>query len=350
MSAEKIPVAIVGASGYTGMELVSYLLSHPKAELVSLLSAPRESGRASESAGRPYGEIAPRFRNRVALSVTPWSLNELRARGAQGVFLATPHEVSLTLVPELLAGGFRVVDLSGAFRLQDAAAYPTWYGFPHTAPEGLKQAVYGLPELFRAQLGGATCVANPGCYATAAALALAPVVRSGQLHASLPLIVDAKSGVSGAGRTPTATTHFCEAHDDLHAYGVTSHRHTPEIRQTLGTERVLFTPHLVPMNRGIFVTCYAQLRAAVAMDEVRGWFHRAYAKEHFIRLGDESLPAVRNVAYTNYCDIGWRLDSATGMLIVCAAIDNLGKGAAGQAVQNFNAMFQMHEALGLERG
>ena len=181
-------------------------------------------------------------------------------------------------------------------------------------------------------------------------LALAPVVRSGQLHASLPLIVDAKSGVSGAGRTPTATTHFCEAHDDLHAYGVTSHRHTPEIRQTLGTERVLFTPHLVPMNRGIFVTCYAQLRAAVAMDEVRGWFHRAYAKEHFIRLGDESLPAVRNVAYTNYCDIGWRLDSATGMLIVCAAIDNLGKGAAGQAVQNFNAMFQMHEALGLERG
>jgi len=349
VSSVKIPVAIVGASGYTGVELVSYLLAHPNVEIVSLLAAPREGGRSSESSGQPYAEIAPRFQGRISLTVVPWSLSEVRARGAHTVFLATPHEASLALVPELTANGIRVIDLSGAFRLRDASAYPTWYGFPHTEPGALQRAVYGLPELFRANLRDATCVANPGCYATAASLALAPVVRSGKLHESAPMIVDAKSGVSGAGRTPTATTHFCEAHDDLHAYGVTAHRHTPEIRQVLGTERVLFTPHLVPMNRGIFVTCYASLRGSISSQEVEGWFRAAYAKEQFIRLGGESLPSVRNVTHTNYCDIGWRLESATNTLIVCAAIDNLGKGAAGQAVQNFNVMNGREESLGLLR-
>ena len=344
----RLRVAVVGATGYSGAELVRYLAQHPMVALAGLYAVPRSPGGMVESAGVPFCELCPQFRGQVSLPHEAFDLESVRKGGIQAVFLATPAEVSLELVPQLRAMGVRVIDLSGAFRLVRSEAYPEWYGFTHTADELLSQSVYGLVELRRAAIAGAGLVANPGCYATAAALGLAPVLGGGRVATGGVVIVDAKSGVSGAGRAPSRTTHFCEAHEDLHAYGVLSHRHTPEIQQTLALERLIFTPHLAPMNRGIFATCYVPLCPGVPPREVTGWFADRFQGEPFIRLSGNTLPAVRHVQGSNYADIGWRLDERTATLIVCVAIDNLGKGAAGQAVQNLNCMFGFAETSGLK--
>jgi N-acetyl-gamma-glutamyl-phosphate reductase len=260
---------------------------------------------------------------------------------SDAVFLALPETAAAELAPQLLARGKRVFDLSGAFRLRDAAARQRWY--PHT-PEPPASLAYGLTERYREAIAGSRLVACAGCYPTAAILALQPLVQAGSIEG--PIIIDAKSGVSGAGKTPTERTHFSECHGSLSAYGVFSHRHAAEIEQELGTT-VTFVPHLVPIDRGILETIYARLQPGVSESDIASTFHATYAGSPFVRLTGADLPEVKHVAHTNFCDIGWRVDEAGRQLVLVVCIDNLVKGAAGQAVQNFNVAFGFDERLGL---
>ncbi len=335
-------VAVVGASGYSGLELTRIVARHPWLRLDSLYS----DRWADEPAGR-----------RLPLPAAAAALRYLPQAAAAGLradvaFLATPAEVSLALGPELHARGVAVVDLSGAFRLHDPAAYPRWYGFEHTAPALLATARYGLPELDRAALAGATFVTNPGCYATAIALALAPLVRSG-LALRDGIAVSAMSGVSGAGRKASDDYSFCEVDEDLRAYRIGRHQHVPEIEQTVahfagGVGPISFTPHLVPLRRGILATC--ALRAAPGATEaaVAAALREAYAAEPFVRVLPPDQVAVKDVARTNRCHLGATLDARTGLVVAVSAIDNLVKGAAGQAVQAYNATQGWDETLGLD--
>jgi N-acetyl-gamma-glutamyl-phosphate reductase len=266
---------------------------------------------------------------------------DVLASESDAVFLALPDSAAAELAPQLLARGKRVFDLSGAFRLRDAAARQRWY--PHT-PEPPASLAYGLTERYREAIAGSRLVACAGCYPTAAILALQPLVQAGLIEA--PIIIDAKSGVSGAGKTPTERTHFSECHDSLSAYGVFSHRHAAEIEQELGTT-VTFVPHLVPIDRGILETIYARLKPGVREADIATTFHAAYADSAFVRLTGADLPEVKHVAHTNFCDIGWRVDEPGRQLVLVVCIDNLVKGAAGQAVQNFNVAFGFDERLGL---
>jgi N-acetyl-gamma-glutamyl-phosphate reductase len=338
----KRTVAIVGASGYSGLELTRIVARHPGLQLASLYS----DRWADEAAGA-----------RVPLAGAAAALRYLPQAAAASLqadvaFLATPAEVSLALGPALHARGVAVVDLSGAFRLHDPAAYPRWYGFEHSAVALLAVARYGLPELDRAALRGATFVTNPGCYATAIALALAPLVRSG-LASRDGIAVSAMSGVSGAGRKASEDYSFCEVDEDLRAYRIGRHQHVPEIEQTVarfagGVGAISFTPHLVPLRRGILATC--TLRAAPGATEaaVQEALASAYAGEPFVRVMKPDQVAVKDVARTNRCHVGATLDARTGLVVAVSAIDNLVKGAAGQAVQAWNATQGMDEALGLD--
>ena len=335
-------VAVVGASGYSGLELTRIVARHPWLQLSSLYS----DRWADEAVG-----------SRVALSGPSAALRYLPQAAAAGLaadvaFLATPAEVSLALGPVLHARGVAVVDLSGAFRLHDPAAYPTWYGFTHSAVPLLAEARYGLPELDRAALRGARFVTNPGCYATAIALALSPLVRSG-LAAREGIAVSAMSGVSGAGRKASEDYSFCEVDEDLRAYRIGRHQHVPEIEQTVGrfaggVGPISFTPHLVPLRRGILATC--ALRAAPGATEaaLRGALDQAYGSEPFVRVMKPDQVAVKDVTRTNRCHLGATLDTRTGLVIAVSAIDNLVKGAAGQAVQAYNATQGWDETLGLD--
>ena len=335
-------VAVVGASGYSGLELTRIVARHPRLQLSSLYS----DRWADEAVG-----------SRVALSGPSAALRYLPQAAAADLsadvaFLATPAEVSLALGPVLHARGVAVVDLSGAFRLHDPAAYPTWYGFAHSAVPLLAEARYGLPELDRAALRGARFVTNPGCYATAIALALSPLVRSG-LAAREGIAVSAMSGVSGAGRKASEDYSFCEVDEDLRAYRIGRHQHVPEIEQTVarfagGVGPISFTPHLVPLRRGILATC--ALRAAPGATEagLRGALDAAYGSEPFVRVMKPDQVAVKDVARTNRCHLGATLDTRTGLVIAVSAIDNLVKGAAGQAVQAYNATQGWDETLGLD--
>lgn len=335
-------VAIVGASGYSGLELTRIVARHPRLALASLYS----DRWADEAVGA-----------RLALAGPAAALRYLPQSAATGLeadvaFLATPAEVSLALGPALHARGVAVVDLSGAFRLHDPAAYPTWYGFEHTAAPLLARARYGLPELDRAALRGATFVTNPGCYATAIALALAPLVRSG-LAAREGITVSAMSGVSGAGRKASEDYSFCEVDEDLRAYRIGRHQHVPEIEQTVGrfaggVGPISFTPHLVPLRRGILATC--ALRAAPGAGEaaVADAYAKAYGAEPFVRVLRPDQVAVKDVTRTNRCHLGATLDPRTGLVVAVSAIDNLVKGAAGQAVQAYNATQGWDETLGLD--
>ena len=337
-----VSTAVVGASGYSGLELTRLLARHPRVELASLFS----DRWAGEAAGvrLPLPGAAASLRYR-ALAEAPGLEAEL-------AFLATPAEVSLDLAPRLHARGVRVVDLSGAFRLADPAAYPLWYGFEHTAPALLGEARYGLPELSRDGLARAMLLSNPGCYATATALALAPLVKSGLVSPD-GIAVAAMSGVSGAGRKASEDYSFCEVDEDLRAYRLGRHQHVPEIEQAVvryagAGGPISFTPHLVPLRRGILATCALRLERGATARDLAAAYEKAYAGEPFVRVLPPERVAVKDVARTNRCHLGAMVDARAGTAVAISAIDNLVKGAAGQAVQVMNAASSWDETTGLD--
>lgn len=339
-----VRAAVAGATGYAGRELVALLARHPAARVVRLTS----SGR-SGAASFPIEQSHPALRGLGLPACGPLKVEDFSSADADVVFLATPHEVSHELAPALLERGFRVIDLSGAFRLA-AGDYPRWYGFEHHAAEALDEAVYGLPELASEALRAARLVANPGCYATSAILALAPLVEAGALDVAAGIVCDSKSGASGAGRAPAAGLQFAEVNENLRAYKLFSHRHVPEMLRALDLEesRFTFTPHLLPITRGILSTIYARLARPAKLEQLVELFRGFYARSPLVRVYPAGeLPEIQNVAHTNFADLGLALDAAGHRLIVVSALDNLGKGAAGQAVQNMNLMFGLDEETGL---
>lgn len=339
-STEKIRVAVIGASGYTARELLLILLRHPYAEIAAVVS---------RQEGTPLvAELHPILGSRLALRCEPLRAAELARRGVQCAFTCLPHGVSMEVVPELLEAGIRVIDLSADYRLRDAAVYQEWYREPHRDPERLRLAVYGLPEVYRHRLAGAQLVANPGCYPQTVILGLAPLVAHDLIDRE-DIVVDAKSGVSGAGRSPRPHTHFPECNENVAAYNVGQHRHTPEMEQVLSElagapVRVLFTPHLVPMDRGILSTIYARPVRAVSEAELFALYRDYYARAPFIRVVSH-LPNSKDTTGTNFCDITLRL--VRQRIVVIACEDNLVRGASGVAVQNFNLVYGLEETLGL---
>ncbi len=335
------PAAIVGASGYTGLELTRLLARHPKLRLAALYSDRWSDEAAGDRVALAGPAAALRYRH----------LSEADRADAELVFLATPAEVSAELAPKLLAKGARVIDLSGAFRLEDAAAYPAWYGFAHPAPALLAEARYGLPELAREQLAGAKLVTNPGCYATTIALALAPLVKAG-LGLAGGVAVTGLSGASGAGRKASEDYSFVEVADDLRAYRIGKHQHVPEIEQTVARYAgrcppISFTPVLVPIRRGILATVTVRLDGA-APAGLEGALRAAYADEPFVVVRAPDKVMVKDVVHTNRCHVGLAVDARAGVVVAVSAIDNLVKGAAGQAVQAANAAMGWPETTGLD--
>jgi N-acetyl-gamma-glutamyl-phosphate reductase len=329
-------VGIVGFTGYSGAELVRLLSRHPNAEPVLLVH------RDGDPASPIRGAHGP-----TRLPCTP---EAVQAEGLALVFLATPPEVSMELAPALLETGSKVVDLSGAFRLGTAENYKAWYKADHTQPELLATAVYGLPEFCRAGLPGAKLVANPGCYPTAANLALRPLVEAGVIDRAAGIVCDAKSGVSGAGRKASLTTSFCEVTENFSAYSILHHRHVPEVLRVSGLEEgeFSFTAQLLPLDRGILETIYFRARDVGSAEDLLALYEKRYAGEPFVRLYNPGrVPDLHAVARTNFCDIGVAFDAKTGRGVVVSAIDNLVKGAAGQAVQNMNLMVGFGETEGL---
>jgi N-acetyl-gamma-glutamyl-phosphate reductase len=338
-----VRVGIIGASGFTGAELLRLLAGHPDMEVV-YATGDTQAGTALAdlypSLAAAYGGL--RFEAFDAAAVT--------ARGIDLVFLGLPHEASMALAPHLVGAAGCVVDLSAAFRLKDAALYPTWYGFEHDQPELLAEAVYGLPERTRKDLPAARLVATPGCYVTAATLALAPLLDAGLIEAT-GIIVDAASGVTGAGRVAKPDTAFWAVDENFNAYGLLTHRHTPEIEQNLsgqGAASVLFTPHLAPMNRGILATCYARPApgADVSSDSLLGVLRAAYDDEAFV-VAIAGSPQTKAVQGSNVAHVTARYDERTGHVVALAAIDNLTKGASGGALQAANVALGLPETAGL---
>jgi len=339
----KHKVAVVGASGYTGAELLRLLARHPAVEVTAATS--------ETYTGKPVAATLPALAGFVDLSYEALDPERLAAV-SEIVFLALPHTASAAPAAALLHAGCRVIDLSADFRLHDPGVYERWYRAAHPVPRLLQEAVYGLPELYRESIRRTRLVAVPGCYPTGALLGLAPLVRERRIALD-SVIVDAASGISGAGRKLELGLHFSEANENFKAYGVASHRHMPEIEQELsrlaGQEIVVtFTPHLVPMTRGILSTIYATLTSPMAVEAVHALFQRAYKEEPFVRvLSPGSLPETKHVWGSNFCDIGCAVDARTGRVILITAIDNLVKGAAGQAIQAMNLMVGLDETLGL---
>ncbi len=346
-TAKAVRVAIAGATGYAGRELVRLLARHPFARLARLTF----SGRDGKGAF-PVEQAHPALRGKPSLACQPLRLEDFSPSEVDLVFLATPHETSLELAPALVERGLRVVDLSGAFRLEDPNAYPRWYGFEHVAPQALERAVYGLTELNAAEIRMARLVSNPGCYATCVVLALAPLLQAGWVDVAAGIVCDAKSGASGAGRAPSDKLHFPEVNENCRAYGLFNHRHVPEILQALKLEEKNFilTPHLLPITRGILSTVYLRLVSSRTLDQIVSLFRDFYAPAPLVRVYDDgTLPEIQAVAQTNYADLGFALDPLPGAtrLVVVSALDNLGKGAAGQAVQNMNLMCGFAEETAL---
>lgn len=335
-------VGIVGASGYTGQELMRVLTRHPKVEIAYATS--------ERFAGLAVDEVFPSFKKVIDLRFSELSLQHI-VRDADFIVTALPHGTSMDVVAECIKKGKRVVDLSADFRLKDPALYERWYG-KHSCPDLLTEAVYGLPEIYRDAIKKAQLVANPGCYPTGAILALAPLLEGG-LIAPSGIVVDAKSGVSGAGRNPSLSNLFCEAAEGLKAYGVAKHRHAPEMEQELssragGPVTILFVPHLIPINRGILSTIYARPVGGLSTAQAYDAYRQRYGKEPFVRLcSPGTFPSTMEVRGSNYCDLGVMVEARSEQLIVISAIDNLVKGAAGQAVQNMNIMCGFPETMGL---
>ena len=334
-----VNVAILGASGYAALDLIRILLRHPEVKITALTSRQEETPHVAELHPSLTGRIDMRCRELVVEEV---------CKVADCVFSTLPHKASMEVVRQFLERGKRVVDFSADYRLRDPEVYTAWYAAEHTDVEHLGEAVYGLPEVYGRELPHARLVANPGCYPTGAILGLAPLVEN-KLIELRGIVVDAKSGVSGAGRTPSLTTHFPECNESVSAYNVGRHRHTPEIDQVLtdvageGVE-VIFTPHLIPMDRGIFTTIYARPTRELAEAELLELYRSYFEEKPFVRVVDH-LPATKDSAGTNYCDITVRV--VRGQVVVLVCLDNLIKGAAGAAVQNFNLMYGFQETAAL---
>ena len=328
--AARVRVAVAGATGFTGQELLRILSRHPHVSIV-----------AATSSGATAARKLPALKHIWNGTIVPLDAEQL-ARDADLVFLALPDAAAAALTPTLADAGVRVIDLSGALRLRDDELRAKWYPDTHALPDGL---VYGLTEHARDSVRTARVVANPGCYPTAALLALKPLVTAGILLPGADVIVDAKSGVSGAGKTPSERTHFSEVYASLAAYGVLHHRHGAEIEQGFGGP-VTFTPHLLPIDRGILETIYVRVAPGTSEEALGDIYDAAYKDEVFVRVVGSALPEIKHVAHTNFCDIGWRVD-ASGRVVIISVIDNLLKGASGQAVQNMNVMLGVPETAGL---
>ena len=339
-----IRVAVAGATGYAGLELLRLLARHPQSRVTRLMSSGRDGKKEF-----PIEQSHPSLRGKFSVPCRPLSVEALDPSEVDLVFLATPHETALEITPELLERNLRVVDLSAAFRLKDAAAYPRWYGFEHDAPAALEEAVYGLAELNGESIASARLVANPGCYATSVILALAPVLRNGWIDAKAGIISDSKSGASGAGRGLSEKLHFVEVNENCRAYSLFNHRHVPEMLQSLDLAEsdFTFTPHLLPITRGILSTIYVRLARSRRHEEVVGLYRDFYARAPFVRLLDAGVPEIQSVAHTNFTDIGFSIDRGGTRMIIVSALDNLIKGAAGQAIQNMNLMYGFAEGTAL---
>lgn len=338
-----IKAAIIGGSGYTGVELLRVLTRHPHMSCTTISSRQHK--------GKHVADVFPSVRGLVDLVFTEPD-PAAAVRESDVIFTALPHKTAMEMIPSLLVDGRKVVDLSADFRFRKADVYEKWYQ-PHSAPGLLETAVYGLPELHRERVKTASLVGNPGCYPTSIILGLAPLLKHGLIKPDT-IIADSKSGVSGAGRGLSLTTHYCEVNDGINAYKIGSHRHTPEIEQELsglaGTEvTISFTPHLTPMTRGILSTVYASVTSDASTGELLDIYNRFYDSEPFVRIYPEgSFPRTSFVAGTNYADIGLKVDKRTNRVVIVSAIDNLVKGASGQAVQNMNIMCGIDEKAGLE--
>ena len=339
-----IKAGIIGATGYAGAEIVRLLMGHPEVEI-------KWYGSRSYIDQR-YADI---YRNmfQIVEDVCKDDNMDKLAEDVDVIFTATPQGFCASVINEEILSKVKVIDLSADFRIKDVKTYEKWYGIEHKSPEYIKEAVYGLCEINREDIKKARLVANPGCYTTCSILSLYPLVKEGLIDPST-IIIDAKSGTSGAGRGAKMDNLFCEVNENMKAYGVATHRHTPEIEEQLGyaagEEIILnFTPHLVPMNRGILVTAYASLKEKVSYETVRAAYDKYYAKEKFVRVLDKDVcPQTKWVEGSNYVDVNFKIDERTGRVIVMGALDNLVKGAAGQAVQNMNLVFGLEESTGLE--
>ena len=350
---DMIKTAVIGAAGYTGIELVRLLLGHPLFELTQATT--------NSNAGQPVASVYPAFLGQTDLVFTGHDIESIKT-SCSLVFLAVPHTAALHLAPQLLDAGITVIDLSADFRINDPAIYEQWYGTPHTAPSLLDAAVYGLPEMNRAALlqlaaelaesGKPALVACPGCYPTATTLALLPALQVGLVDPRATVVINAISAVSGAGRTPSAKTHFCSANEDISAYAASTHRHTPEIEQTLtqaaGQEiKVSFTPHLAPLQRGLLSTVSVALAEGVSSEQLYTAYGKSYAAEPFTYFISQGMPHTASVVGSNNAQVGIAHDQRTGTLIASCAIDNLGKGAASQAIQCANIVYGLDEKTGL---
>ena len=341
-----VKVGIAGATGYTGIELIRILLDHPEAEITKL---------AAKMDGKPQkiSNIFPSLTGRIDLVCTDLDISDM-AKESDLIFLALPHKVSLKFVPQFIKLGKKVIDLSADFRFDDLKIYEEWYA-PHTE-ESKKlnsQAIYGLPELYKEKINKANLIANPGCYPTSIILGVAPLLKD-KLVETENIIADSLSGASGAGRVPSMVAHYPECNENVKAYSIATHRHTPEMEQELSKLakkeiKISFTPHLLPMNRGILSTIYLNLVKKIKEKEIIKLYQNFYKNEPFVRVLEKGIfPETRNVRDSNYCDIGIKVDERTNRVIVVSAIDNLVKGASGQAVQNMNIMYGFKETLGLE--
>lgn len=336
-----IKAGVVGATGYAGAELVRLISGHPQAELAAISSVSFE--------GQELSSVYPAYYH---LCDMVCGTQDEVVEKSDVIFAALPHGLSQELAAQCHAAGKVFIDMGADFRLENEADYKTWYGGEFIYKELHEQSVYALPELFRENIRGKTVIANPGCYTTAVPLALAPALRSGLIEKD-GIIADCKSGVSGAGRKPTQNAHYPELNESFTAYKVASHRHTPEIEQSLGhvagePVRVTFVPHLLPVTRGILATCYAKLQDGVTLEQLQEAYHKQYDGEYFIRLLPQGRVAdIKNVRCSNFCDISLHIDQRTNTLVAISAIDNMVKGAAGQAVQNMNIVFGLEETTGL---
>ncbi|MGO9127585.1 MAG: N-acetyl-gamma-glutamyl-phosphate reductase [Terriglobales bacterium] len=348
MTPAKLKTAVVGATGYSGLELTRLLLRHPRLEKPVLLG--RENGNQTAN----LADVFPSLSGNGGYPLQPLSWQSLQQQGVELLFLATPHETSRSLVPQAMAQGFRVIDLSGAWRLKQAqhrAVYDFHDADSVTAADLTEKAVYGLPELNGDRIPGAALVANPGCYATSVILAVAPLLKAGIVDRSRGIISDSKSGVSGAGKEPNARTHFVSVADNLSAYSVFGHRHVGEIVEQLrlNANELTFTPHLLPIPRGILSTVYVYLNRRMAAAEVESCFRDFYAGKPWVRIfANPQLPQIQFSLHTNYCDLGFCLAEDGRRLVLVSCVDNLLKGAAGQAVQNMNLMYGWKEEEGLQ--